>query len=251
MGVQPHNWGVPRPNLSGRETSFPDPTNPTRALMPTSTSTRNSSPPASALVWTPFLLLCLIAAAAAIRRIAVLVLPPTAAGPPQLQGLDATFAARNVLTLAHIVPALAFILILPAWFSRRVRANAAIHRRITLLLLAIGAIIGLTALALSTNPVGGLTEQSATLLYDAIFLFSLTRAAVAFLAHNQQIHRIWMMRAIAVLLGIAATRPVMGVFFATASRTHLTPHQFFGIAFWIGFTSTFLAGELYLRKHRV
>jgi len=60
-----------------------------------------------------------------------------------------------------------------------------------------------------------------------------------------------MMRAIAVLLGIAATRPVMGVFFATASRTHLTPHQFFGIAFWIGFTSTFLAGELYLRKHRV
>jgi hypothetical protein len=219
--------------------------------MATSAPTRNSSPPASALIWTPFLLLCLIAAAAAIRRIAVLALPAAAAGPPQLQILDAAFAARKFLTLAHIVPALAFILILPAWFSRRVRANAALHRRMTLCLLINGAIVGVTALALSKNPVGGLTEQSATLLYDAIFLFSLTRAAIAFFAHNPQSHRIWMMRAIAVLLGIAATRPVMGFLFATQSRTHLTPHQFFGIAFWIGFTSTFLAGELYLRKYRV
>jgi hypothetical protein len=219
--------------------------------MANSALTHNSNPPASALIWTPFLLLCLIAVAAAIRRIAVLVLPPGGAVLPQLQTLDAAFAARKFLTLAHIVPALAFVLILPAWFSRRVRANPTLHHRITLCLLTIGAIVGLTALALSTNPVGGLTEQSATLLYDAIFLFSLTRAAIAFFAHNQQIHRIWTMRAIAVLLGIAATRPVMGFFFATQSRTHLTPHQFFGIAFWIGFTSTFLAGELYLRNHRV
>ena len=236
--------------------------------MPGSTPTRTPTPPASALLWTPFLFLCLIAAAVAIRRIAALVLPPSASGPPQLQALDADFAARKFLTLAHIVPALVFILILPAWFSRRIRARAALHRQITIALLIIGAIVGLTALALSTNPVGGFTEQSAVLFYDALFLFSLTRAAIAFVSHNAQSHRtrgpheqagtlrvvrgvdsIWMTRAIAVLLGIAATRPVMGVFFATASRTHLTPHQFFGIAFWIGFTSTFLAGELYLRKH--
>jgi len=234
--------------------------------MPTPTPTRTQTPPASALLWTPFLLLCLIAAAAALRRIAVLILPPTDAPTPQLQALDADFAARKVLTLAHIVPALAFILILPSWFSRRIRARAALHRRITIALLIIGAIVGLTAIALSTNPVGGLTEQSAVLFYDALFLFSITRAAIAFIAKNPQTHNtrgpheqagtlpvargadsIWMTRAIAVLLGIAATRPVMGVFFATASRTHLTPHQFFGIAFWIGFTSTFLAGELYIR----
>jgi hypothetical protein len=218
--------------------------------MPSTATTRSSNPPASALLWTPFLLLCLIAAAAAVRRIAVFVLPPSAAGPPQLQVLDAAFAARQALTLAHIVPALAFILLLPVWFSRRIRSRPAVHRRITQALLIIGAIVGLTALALSTNPVGGLTEQSATILYDTLFLFSLIRAGVAFLTNKLETHRIWMTRAIAVLLGIAATRPVMGVFFATQSRTHLTPHQFFGIAFWIGFTSTFLAGELYLRKRQ-
>ena len=42
-----------------------------------------------------------------------------------------------------------------------------------------------------------------------------------------------------------------GVFFATQRLTHLRVDQFFGIAFWIGFTTTYLAGELYLRKHPV
>jgi hypothetical protein len=45
-----------------------------------------------------------------------------------------------------------------------------------------------------------------------------------------------MTRAVGILLGVATTRPVMEVFFATSSRTHLSPNQFFGIAFWIGFS---------------
>ena len=41
----------------------------------------------------------------------------------------------------------------------------------------------------------------------------------------------------------------MGVFFATSRLTHLTPSQFFGIAFWIGFSiNTFLAIEIWLRS---
>ena len=206
--------------------------------------------PASALLWTPFLLLCLIGAAAALRRITALLLPPSAsAAPAAMQALDTHFAARKALTLAHLFPALAFVLILPAWFSSRIRARADLHHRVTLALFVLGAIIGITAIPLSMQPIGGVTEQSAVLLYLALFLFSLARAFLAFNSHQAQKHRVWMMRAIAVILGVAATRPVMGVFFATASRTHLTPHQFFGIAFWIGFTVTYLAGELYLRTH--
>jgi hypothetical protein len=63
------------------------------------------------------------------------------------------------------------------------------------------------------------------------------------------LHRTWMMRAVAILLGIATTRPVMGLFFATQSITHLQPQQFFGTAFWIGFTITYIAGEAYIRSH--
>jgi hypothetical protein len=50
--------------------------------------------------------------------------------------------------------------------------------------------------------------------------------------------------------GIATTRPVMGIFFATESVTHLRPQQFFGTAFWIGFTATYIVGEAYLRCHQ-
>ncbi|HEY1903050.1 MAG TPA: DUF2306 domain-containing protein [Terracidiphilus sp.] len=204
----------------------------------------------SAAVWTPFLLLCLIAAAAAIRRIVALINPPNLALPQRASAaLDLVFASHKVLTLCHIVPALLFIAILPFWFLRRVRNQPALHRRITYALLLLGSIIGATALLLSLHPVGGPIEASASILYDCLFLFSLCRAAFLLGQNNLVLHRIWMMRAIAVLLGIATTRPVMGVFFATSSVTHLQPQQFFGIAFWIGFTVTWLAGEAYLRSH--
>jgi hypothetical protein len=208
---------------------------------------RESAPrrSASAAIWTPFLLLCLIAIAAVVRRLVVLMLPP-ATDPT---GLDTAFASREALTLAHIVPALALVLLLPFWFSQRVRARPQTHGRITNALFALGLVVGITAIPMSFRPVGGITEASAALFFDALFLFSLTRSWMALRRHDPIRHRVWMLRAIAVLLGIATTRPVMGVFFATRPLTGLTPGQFFGLAFWIGFTTTFLAGEIYLRTH--
>ncbi len=208
-----------------------------------------AAPPASRLVWSVFLLLCVIAAAAAIRRIVVLAVPPVVQRVPELAVLDTMFASRKVLTLFHIVPALLFVVLLPAWFSRSVRKRVRAHRTITYVLFFLGTIVGATAIPLSMNPIGGLNEAAAAILYDALFLFSLIRAWVLFHSGEWALHRTWMMRAIAVLLGIATTRPVMGVFFATESVTHLQPQQFFGTAFWIGFTATYIAGEAYLRSH--
>jgi hypothetical protein len=51
-----------------------------------------------------------------------------------------------------------------------------------------------------------------------------------------------------VLLGIATTRPVMGVFFATSRLTHLEPAHFFGVAFWIGFSVNTVLVEVWLRS---
>jgi hypothetical protein len=165
--------------------------------------------------------------------------------------LDGAFAARSTLTLLHIVPALFFVVLLPWWFSMRLRQNPRAHRRLSWALFILGGVVGLTALPLVSRPVGGTTEVTAILFFDSLFLFSLARAWLLFLRGEAAQYREWMMRAISVLLGIATTRPVMGVFFATARLTHLEPHQFFGIAFWIGFSATYLAGEAYLHKHPV
>ena len=105
--------------------------------------------------------------------------------------------------------------------------------------------MGVTAYAMSDYSIGGWVERSAVLLFNSLFLFSLFRA--------WQLRRLpvlslrWITRAIAILLGIATTRPVMGMFFATSSITHLSPKQFFGIAFWIGFSINTLIAELWLR----
>jgi uncharacterized membrane protein YozB (DUF420 family) len=178
----------------------------------------------------------------------VLIAPPVVERVPQMAALDLDFASHKALTLWHIVPALLFVVLLPLWFMRRIRERPEVHRRVTYALFVLGGVVGITALLLSLHPVGGVNEAAATLVYDSLFLFSLGRAWVMLRRGDFALHRTWMMRAIAVLLGIATTRPVMGVFFATEPVTHLGPEQFFGTAFWIGFTVTYIAGEAYLRS---
>jgi hypothetical protein len=183
-----------------------------------------------------------IAVAVVLRRLFALA-TPSHSGPPQMAGLDDSFASHAALTLAHIIPALFFVLLSPfVVFSRFARLQW--PERI---LFPLGAIVGLTAYAMSAFAIGGWIERSAVFLFDTLFLYSLTRA----FWHRQRgeplLKRRWLLRSIAILLGIATTRPVMGVFFATSTATHLVPGQFFGIAFWIGFSINTLVFEFWIR----
>jgi hypothetical protein len=59
-----------------------------------------------------------IAVAVVFRRVFALAYPPHSA-PPQLIELDAVFASHEALTLAHILPALAFVTLAPFLYLRR------------------------------------------------------------------------------------------------------------------------------------
>jgi hypothetical protein len=176
-----------------------------------------------------------------LRRILALAHPPQFA-PQQLAQLDAAFAAHAALTLAHIIPALAFVLLTPFVYLRRF-ADAVLPKR---LLFPVGLVVGAIAYAMSRYSIGGWVERSAVLFFNSLFLFSLFRGWL--LRSNPALSLQWITRAIAILLGIATTRPLMGVFFATSKITHLSPPQFFGIAFWIGFSINALTVELWLRS---
>ena len=192
-----------------------------------------------------FWICVVIAVAVVIRRVVALVHPPQSP-PPQMAGLDEGFASHAVLTLAHILPALAFVLLLSfTYFSRYARA-----RWIEQLLFPLGAIVGITAYAMSAYAIGGWTERSAVYFFNSLFLYSLFRAWQYRRSGALQLKQQWLTRAVAILLGIATTRPVMGVFFATSTLTHLKPQQFFGIAFWIGFSINTIAIELWLRSRK-
>jgi hypothetical protein len=62
-----------------------------------------------------------IAVAVVIRRLIALAYPSPSA-PPQLAQFDALFASHAVLTLAHIVPALVFVLLAPLFYWHRFAA---------------------------------------------------------------------------------------------------------------------------------
>jgi hypothetical protein len=56
-----------------------------------------------------------------------------------------------------------------------------------------------------------------------------------------------MIRAFGVSLGIATTRPIVGIFFAAR---RLSLDEFFGTAFWLGFTLTLLGAETWIQYTR-
>lgn len=159
--------------------------------------------------------------------------------------MDATFSSHAILTAAHIVPAAIFVVLAAAVLLRRTSSEW-----LERFFFAFGAITGATAYAMSRFAIGGWLERSAVLVFNTWFLFSLSRAWW-FRRHGQPAReRAWMTRAVGILLGIATTRPVMGVFFATSARTHLGPDQFFGIAFWTGFSINALVTELWLHSRQ-
>jgi uncharacterized membrane protein len=205
------------------------------------------------MLWMLTILLSAIGVAAVARRMLNLLAGSSApAGLPEAAALDAGFARHPLLTMAHIVPGLLFVVLGPLQFVKTLRMRRpALHRWMGRLLLTSGIVIGLTALVMSPQmAIGGANETAATMLFATLFLFALGRAFVAIRHGKIEVHREWMIRAFAIGLAVAFVRPIVGVFFATRRITHLTPHDFFGMAFWLGFTIQAIAAEIWINYTR-
>ena len=185
-----------------------------------------------------------ISLAVVVRRLSELIVP-SQRSPARMASLDATFASHAALTTMHIIPAAIFVILAAVLLLRRAGSEW-----LERLFFFFGLFTGLTAYAMSRYAIGGWVERTAVLLFDTWFLFSLCRALQCYLEGDPARKRTWTIRAVGTLLGIATTRPVMGVFFATSPGTHLTPDKFFGIAFWIGFSINVVVVEFWLHSKR-
>jgi uncharacterized membrane protein len=214
---------------------------------------------AGRLVWGAVIFLAAIGSAVALRRMVHLVpvviggyRPPAAVNPAlaQLTALDDLFARYPILTLVHIVPGLLFMLLGPWQFSATIRArHLRSHRRNGRIFVCCGVVIGVSALVMSFGmpAIGGVNQAAATTLFGAFFLVALGKAVWHIRRKEVVLHREWMIRAFAVGLAVATIRPIIGIFFATSRVSGLTPREFFGIAFWIGFTVQLMAAEAWIR----
>jgi uncharacterized membrane protein len=205
------------------------------------------SKPTSRLLWSAIIFLLVIGVAAVIRRSLVLIWPARFSGGTSnpAAALDAGFAGHAALTFVHILPGALFLGLATVQFAPSFRQkHLPLHRWLGRILVITGLIIGTSALVMSFQMnIGGANETAATTLFAIVFLICLIKAYVFIWRKEVARHREWMIRAYGVGLGVATTRPIVGMFFAFR---RLTPHEFFGIAFWLGFTTTFLAAEAWI-----
>jgi len=204
-------------------------------------------------VWLGVILLVVIGVAAVTRRTLVLLWPAQlgGGGSNPAAALDTGFAKHTALTLVHILPGALFLGLVPLQFASSIRQkHLQLHRWMGRCLVVLGLIIGIAALVMSYKMnIGGPNETAATTLFAILFLTCLVKAYIHIRRKEVARHREWMIRMYGIALGVATTRPIVGMFFAFRG---LTPHEFFGIAFWLGFTITFLVAEAwvdYTRQH--
>jgi uncharacterized membrane protein len=206
------------------------------------------------LLWSAVIFLAFIGVAVVVRRALVLLDPARFAGNfAPARALDDIFALHRPITLAHIIPGFLFMVLGPLQFVKSIRARYLnVHRWSGRLFVASSLVIGFTAIwmSLAVPAIGGLNQAVATLLFAILFLFSLVKAVLHIRRREIPQHREWMLRAYAIGLAVATIRPIIGFFFATSRITHLTPHDFFGTAFWLGFTIQLIAAESWIQYTR-
>ena len=207
------------------------------------------------ILWSAVMFLASIGLAVATRRTIVLMKPGTmsSAKNPAVQ-LDAHFANHATLTLAHVLPAMLFMALGPLQFVRGLRAKyPQVHRWSGRIFLTASTVVGVTGLTMAFGKtIGGVDEKAAITLFGTFFLIALAKALWHALRREFAQHREWMIRGYAIGLAVATIRPIMGTFFAAALlRGHAPePKEFFGTAFWIGFTLQTIAAEIWINYTR-
>src|SRR5712664_1785610 len=206
-------------------------------------------------VWVAVIFLAFIGIAVAARRSIVLLKPGAlSARNNPAADMDSSFADRRALTLTHILPAMLFMVLGPLQFVRRLRSkHPRIHRWCGRIFLTASAVVGVTGLTLAFGKtIGGVDEKAAITLFGSFFLIALAKALWHALRREFIQHREWMIRGYAVGLAVATVRPIMGTFFAAALlHGHAPePREFFGTAFWIGFTLQAMAAEIWINYTR-
>ena len=205
-------------------------------------------------LWIAVIFLAFVGLAVATRRTVVLLKPGAPNPRNPAAALDAHFAGERTLVLTHILPAMLFMTLGPLQFVGSLRSRyPQIHRSSGRIFLTASAIVGITGLRLAFGKtVGGIDEKAAITLFGTLFLTSLAKALWHALHREFAQHREWMIRGYAIGLAVATIRLIMGMFFAaTMTRGHAPePKEFFGTAFWIGFTLQTIAAEIWINYTR-
>lgn len=160
------------------------------------------------------------------------------------------YVAHPVVAVVHFVPGLFYLAGAPLQFLPGVRRRYLhLHRRFGRMLVALALVSGVYALAAAfvLPAFGGVPTQAATVVFGLWFLLSLLLAVHHIRQGRVAKHRVWMIRAFAVALGVATIRAYVALLQIGTGGSML---QVFPAAFWLGLSTNALAGEVWIRSTR-
>ena len=155
-----------------------------------------------------------------------------------------------IIASIHMVAGLLFVVFAPFQFSKKFRTgNLNRHRMIGRVLMICALIAGAYGIISGMQlPVyGGLASASAVWFFGPIFLFSVMRAW--WCVRNKKIaqHREWMIRTLAIGLGVGTQRLMVAIFMFNG----YTMADGFGPALWVGIGLNLLVGEIWINLSRI
>lgn len=118
------------------------------------------------------------------------------------------FLQFPTIVALHVVLGGVYLALAPVQFVKRIRSrHIGYHRRAGRVLVAIGLVVGTTALFIGLIiPFSGWAERVVIGLFGSLFLFALIKGFVHVRAGRVALHREWMIRAFAIGLSIATQR---------------------------------------------
>lgn len=118
------------------------------------------------------------------------------------------FLDYPTIVALHVVLGAVYLAFAPFQFVKRIRSrHLGYHRRMGRVLVAVGLVVGVTALFIGVViPFSGWAESVLIGLFGSLFLFALGKGFVHVRAGRVALHREWMIRAFAIALAIATQR---------------------------------------------
>jgi uncharacterized membrane protein len=170
----------------------------------------------------------------------------------EIDRFDRRFGDDPLMTMLHILPGGLLLLLAPFQFSPRIRnRHIRFHRWSGRVLVGCAVVSALAGFYFGLRmPYGGLSETAVIVLFGAILLVAVTLAVAAIRRGDVARHREWMIRAFAVVVGIATIRVVGMVLDVLLTPTGVGPADVFVLSLWTGWILTLTAAEVWIRYTR-
>jgi hypothetical protein len=166
--------------------------------------------------------------------------------------VDSRFAENRATTYVHVLLGAGYLLFGLLQFSNGIRLRwLAYHRWAGRALVIVGIVMALAGMYFGlAMPIGGRAEAFVIGLVGVLFLFAIVRGFIAIRRRDRETHRIWMMRAFGIGLGITTVRIVAGPLDVIMTPLGYSTPTIFVVSLWAGWGLTALGTEWWLSRTR-